>query len=65
MNILCFGEPLIRLSTVAHERLDDAKSLEITYSGAEAVVAITLAQLGEEVSFASEISSTAWARMRS
>lgn len=57
MNILCFGEPLIRLSTMAHERLDDAKGLEITYSGAEAVVAITLAQLGEEVSFASEISS--------
>lgn len=58
MNILCFGEPLIRLSTLAHERLDDARQLEISYSGAEAVVAVTLAQLGENVSFASKISSS-------
>ena len=56
MRILCFGEPLIRLSTVAHERLEDARNLEITYSGAEVVVAITLAQLGEDVAFCSEIS---------
>jgi len=56
MSILCFGEPLIRLSTVAHERLDDAKSLEISYSGAENVVAITLAQLGEKAAFVTEIS---------
>lgn len=55
MSILCFGEPLIRLSTVAHERLDDAKSLDISYSGAEVVVATTLAQLGQDVSFASVI----------
>ena len=47
MGILCFGEPLIRLSTVAHERLDDARNLEISYSGAEVVVATTLAQLGQ------------------
>ena len=55
MSILCFGEPLIRLSTVAHERLDDARSLDISYSGAEVVVATTLAQLGEDVSFASVV----------
>lgn len=56
MNILCFGEPLIRLSTVAHERLDDARSLDISYSGAEVVVATTLAQLGQDVSFAGIVS---------
>ena len=56
MNILCFGEPLIRLSTVAHERLDDARSLDISYSGAEVVVATTLAQLGQNVSFAGIVS---------
>lgn len=56
MSILCFGEPLIRLSTVAHERLDDARSLDISYSGAEVVVATTLAQLGQNVSFAGIVS---------
>lgn len=56
MSILCFGEPLIKLSTVARERLDDARSLDISYSGAEVVVATTLAQLGQNVSFASVVS---------
>ena len=55
MGILCFGEPLIRLSTVAHERLDDARNLEISYSGAEVVVATTLAQLGQSVAFVSVV----------
>ena len=55
MGILCFGEPLIRLSTVAHERLDDARNLEISYSGAEVVVATTLAQLGQNVAFVSVV----------
>lgn len=57
MNILCFGEPLIRFATVAHERLDEARTMEISYSGAESVVAITLSQMGENVSFASKLSS--------
>ncbi len=57
MNILCFGEPLIRFATVAHERLDEARNMEISYSGAESVVAITLAQFGEDVSFAGKLSS--------
>ena len=55
MGILCFGEPLIRLSTVAHERHDDARNLEISYSGAEVVVATTLAQLGQNVAFVSVV----------
>ena len=56
MNILCFGEPLIRLTTAAHERLDDARNLTISYGGAESVVAITLAQFGETVSYATKVS---------
>lgn len=57
MNILCFGEPLIRLATQAHERLDEAQTLDVSYGGAEAVVAITLAQLGQTVRFASKLSA--------
>lgn len=58
MNILCFGEPLVRLATLSNERLASARSLDISYGGAEAVVAITLAQQGENVSFASKLSDS-------
>lgn len=57
MSILCFGEPLVRLATLSHERLDEARSLSVSYSGAEAVVAITLAQQGDSVAFASKLAS--------
>lgn len=57
MSILCFGEPLVRLATQSHERLDEARSLAVSYSGAEVVVAITLAQQGDSVAFAGKISS--------
>lgn len=56
MNILCVGEPLVRLATLGTERLDNAQTLDVSYSGAEAVVAITLSQLGESVCFASKVS---------
>lgn len=57
MNILCFGEPLIRLATPAHSRLDDAQQLELSYGGAESVVAISLALQNEQVSYATKVSN--------
>jgi len=57
MNVLCFGEPLIRLATSAHERLEIARDLEISYAGAETVVAISLALQGESVSYATKLAS--------
>ncbi len=56
MNVLCFGESLIRLATTAHERLEDASELEVSYAGAESVVAVALARQGETVSYASKVS---------
>lgn len=57
MNVLCFGEPLVRLATSAHERLEEAHILELDYSGAEVAVAISLAQQGEKVSFVTKLAS--------
>lgn len=57
MSILCFGEPLMRLATLNHERLDSALNLSISYCGAETVVAVTLAQQGKSVAFATKLSS--------
>lgn len=57
MNVLCFGEPLIRLATKGYERLESANTLEITYGGAETIVAISLASQGENVAFATKISN--------
>ena len=57
MSILCFGEPLMRLATLNHERLDSALNLSISYCGAETVVAVTLAQQGESAVFATKLAS--------
>lgn len=56
MNIMCFGEPLVRLATDAHERLEDANMMEISYSGAEMTVAAALSMQGDEVSYVSKLS---------
>lgn len=57
MKILCFGELLARLSPPDYGRLEDARSLELGYAGAEAVAAISLANQGEEVSFSTKVST--------
>ena len=57
MSILCFGEPLMRLATLNHERLDSALNLGVSYCGAETVVAVSLAQQGESVAFATKLSN--------
>lgn len=56
MSVLCFGEPLMRLATLNHERLDTALTLAVSYCGAEMVVAVSLAQQGESVTYASKVS---------
>lgn len=56
MKILCFGEPLVSLATNAHERLEDAHQFEVAYAGAEAAVAVSLAQQGDDVAFVSKLS---------
>ncbi|MDY2777265.1 MAG: sugar kinase [Collinsella sp.] len=55
-KILCFGELLLRLSPIGHERIEQTSGLQVYYDGAEAMVAIDLAHQGENVAYASCIS---------
>lgn len=54
-KILTIGEPLIRLSAPKGVRLQDANIFDFVFGGAEFNVACNLAQLGNNVSFATKI----------
>ena len=45
-GVVCFGEVLLALSTSNSERFEQARELEVTYTGAEANTAVALARLG-------------------
>lgn len=45
-RVVAFGEIMLRLSPPGHERFQSAKLFEAAYGGAEANVAVTLANLG-------------------
>lgn len=51
MKVLTFGEMMLRLKTPNNERILQAQSFEASYGGAEANVAISLALLGDNVSY--------------
>lgn len=53
MNILTFGEMMLRLKTPNNERIIQASQFEATYGGAEANVAVSLALLGDKATFLS------------
>ncbi|MCG8555730.1 MAG: sugar kinase [Proteobacteria bacterium] len=50
-TIVTFGEVMLRLSPPGYTRFTQAASLELTFGGAEANVAVALAQLGLETRF--------------
>jgi 2-dehydro-3-deoxygluconokinase len=50
-KILCFGELLVRLSAPNHLKLQQANNLDFQFTGAEANVAVALAQFGLAASF--------------
>ena len=51
MKIVTFGEIMMRLATPGHLRLGQASTLEMTFGGGEANVAVSLAQFGQEATF--------------
>ncbi len=59
MNILTFGEIMLRFSTYNGTHLSDAVNFQAHYGGAEANVAINLSNLGHEAAFASKVPDTA------
>lgn len=58
MNIITFGEIMLRLKSPGYERLFQSPQLEVTFGGGEANVAVGLAKLGMDTQFVSCIPSS-------
>lgn len=54
-KIVTLGEIMLRLSTQVGDRLEQAQQFEANYGGGEANVAISLANYGHQVKFASKV----------
>ncbi len=54
-KIVTFGEIMLRLQTPGHQRYIQAQSLEATYGGGEANVAVSLANYGMDAHFVTKI----------
>ena len=54
-DIVTFGEIMLRLTPPGHLRLMQAPHFEITFGGAEANVAVTLAQLGSSAGYVTRL----------
>ena len=58
MNIVCFGEIMLRLSTPNQERILQTRHLDVQFGGSEANVAVSLAQLGAVSRFITRLPSS-------
>src|SRR6185503_16382925 len=56
---VCFGELMLRLSPPGFERLLQSSSLQATFGGGEANVAVSLAQFGHESHFVTRLPQNA------
>ncbi len=54
-KVVCFGEVMLRLSPPGYERIVQAKSFDIIFGGAEANVAVSLANYGVDVAFVTRL----------
>ncbi|MEQ1859340.1 MAG: sugar kinase [Chthoniobacteraceae bacterium] len=54
-HVVTFGEIMLRLTTPGYERFAQATSLDVTFGGAEANVAVAIAQLGGTASFITKL----------
>jgi 2-dehydro-3-deoxygluconokinase len=54
-KIITFGEVMLRLAPHGYYRLIQTDDLEATYGGAEANVAVSLANYGEDVAFVTKL----------
>lgn len=50
-KILCFGEMMLRLTPIDHERLEQTDTLRLYYDGAEAMCAMSLARQGDNAAY--------------
>ncbi|NBC35084.1 sugar kinase [Novosphingobium sp. FSY-8] len=58
-TIVCFGEPLLRLTTPVGQMLTQASALDITVGGAEANVAVALRAMGHGARYVSALPANA------
>ena len=54
-KVITFGEIMLRLSPEGYNRILQSNKFEATFAGAEANVAVSLANFGVNVSFVSKI----------
>ena len=54
-KIVTFGEIMLRLATPDHLRFSQARTLNATFGGGEANVAVSLANYGEQVDFVTRL----------
>lgn len=59
MKYVTFGEVMLRLKSPSHERFFQSPSLEATFGGGEANVAVSLSILGEKAYFVSAVPANA------
>ncbi len=58
-KIITFGEIMVRLQTPGYKRFKQAQSLEMTFGGGEANVAVSLAGYGMDASFVTKLPANA------
>lgn len=54
-HVVTFGEIMLRLTTPGHSRFAQATQFDVTFGGAEANVAVAIAQLGGEAAFVTRV----------
>jgi 2-dehydro-3-deoxygluconokinase len=54
-KVVTFGEIMLRLSTPGHQRFTQANSLDVSFGGGEANVAVSLANFGLETQFVTRL----------
>lgn len=59
-RIVCLGEIMMRLSAEVGTRLNQASQLDVFYGGGEANVAVSLANYGHHVQYASKVADNAF-----
>jgi len=63
MDVITFGEAMIRLSPPGHQRLEQVTSLEVAVGGAELSVAAGIARLGLQTAWISRLADNPLGRM--
>ena len=62
LDLLTFGETLLRLSATGGRRLEDSDTLQVAIGGTESNVAVALARLGRTVAWLSALPANPWGR---